>query len=410
VARPAELLPVDVARERVLRRFQTLDSETVGLGDAHGRALATSMSAPQNLPPFANSSMDGFALNSASSSAARQDHPVRVRVTTHIPAGTTPDRRIDPGECARIMTGAPIPLGANAVVPFEEVEDLGSEVVLSAPIASGACVRPAGQDVKEAASVLRPGTELRAAQLALLAALGFDRVPVIRRPVVAVLATGDELVAPGQALLPGQIYNSNSPMLAAAIREAGAEPRMIETAADNREELQRMIQATTGCDLLITSGGASVGDFDYVKDVVAESGHIDFWRIRLRPGKPLLFGSIGNLPVIGLPGNPTSAMVTFEVFVRPAIRTMLGLSPLRPRVPVIVDERIDNHGGRETYARVRLRFEAGRFHAALAGPQDSAMLAPLANADGLLVIPHDRAEIAPGDIAEAEVWILPDTG
>jgi molybdopterin molybdotransferase len=196
-------------------------------------------------------------------------------------------------------------------------------------------------------------------------------------------------------------------MLAAAVLEAGGVPLPLPTAADNLAAIAESVGGARDADLLITSGGASVGDFDHVKDVVGQAGELSFWRVRVRPGKPILFGAVGDLSVIGLPGNPTSAMVTFEEFVRPAIRTMLGAPPLRPEIQVVVDDRIDNRGGRRTYARVVLRQEDGAFHAALAGAQDSAMLLPLARADGLLIVPEDRVELLPGETATVQVLCLP---
>jgi molybdopterin molybdotransferase len=305
------------------------------------------------------------------------------------------------------MTGAPLPEGANAVIPFEEVEDGGESIRVFAPVAEMACVRPRGNDLREAQEVLVRGTEIGPAQIGLLAALGFAAVPVSRRPVVTILSTGDELVSPGESLQPGQIYNSNTPMLVAAVKEAGGEPIPLEPATDDPQAIVDAMRLAPAADLLLTSGGASVGDFDHVKNVVGQSGDLGFWRVRVRPGKPLLFGSLGALPVIGLPGNPTSAMVTFEEFVRPAIRTMLGTEPLRPEIEAVVDERVDNRGGRRTYARVKLQYRDGRFHVRLSGAQDSAMLLPLAHADGLMEIAEDKAEVLPGEVVTVQVWRLP---
>lgn len=406
MAKPADLLSVDEARSRILVRFVPLDAEWVALDAALGRVLAEDVVAELSLPPFANSSMDGFALRAASTAAASSDQPVRLPVTAHIAAGSPAEVGLAPGECARIMTGAPLPSGADAVVPFEQVEDRGESILVGVPVSAGSCVRPAGNDVASGQRVLAAGTVIGVAQIALLAALGSASVPVRRRPCVAVLSTGDELVAPGVPLSPGQIYNSNTPMLAAAILEAGALPRCIETARDDPGAIASAVASIEWADLLVTSGGASVGDFDHVKDVVGAAGELSFWRVRVRPGKPLLFGAISGIPVIGLPGNPTSAMVTFEEFVRPAIRTMLGTVPFRPEIEVILDDRIDNAGGRRTYARVRLEYRDGRFHATLSGPQDSAMVLPLANADGLLLVPEDCAEMLPGDAGRVQVWRL----
>jgi molybdopterin molybdotransferase len=407
VAKLADLLSVDDARTRILARFGRLSEELVPLEDALRRVLARSVEARGFLPPFANSSMDGFALLSALTRSATHEAPVALRVRTTIPAGSGEPTAIDREEAARIMTGAPVPDGADAIIPFEDVDDLGDSILIRSEVREGACVRPAGQDVVPGESVLPAGLEIRAAQIGMLAALGIDQVWCVRRPEIAIVATGDELVPPGNELRRGQIYNSNVPMLAASVEEAGGRPSMLSTIKDDPGAIAQALEAAFGSDLILTSGGASVGDFDHVRAAMGVGGDIGFWRVRVRPGKPLIFGSIGDTPLIGLPGNPTSAMVTFQVFARPAIRVMLGQSPLEPEIEAVVDETIENRGGRQTYARVRLRLESGRFHASLSGPQDSAMLLPLSRADGLLVVPEDVDEMKPGDVGRVLVWRLP---
>jgi molybdopterin molybdotransferase len=407
VARQADLLSVEDARDKILSRFARLEIEAVSLAQCAGRALAESVKAGLNLPPFANSSMDGFALQARSTAEAATDRPVRLPVTAFVAAGSQQKVTLRAGEAVRIMTGAPLPEGADSVVPFEDVEDTGDGILVTQRVQVGACVRPAGQDMRSGTPALSAGVELHSPQIALLAALGLGTVSCVRRPVVSILSTGDELVAPGGDLAPGQIYNSNTPMLAAAVLEAGGEPRPIPTAPDDPQAILAALEAGTRADLLITSGGASVGDFDHVKAVLGGSGEIGFWRVRVRPGKPLIFGRLRNVPVLGLPGNPTSAMVTFELFARPAIRAMLGLPASRPEIDAVVDDHVENRGDRRTYARVRLRHESGRFHASLAGGQDSAMLKTLADADGLMVVPEAVNELQPGDIARVLVWRLP---
>lgn len=407
MARPADLLSVDDAQSQILAQFGRLDAEDVALTDGLTRVLAAPASAPIELPPFANSSMDGFALSTADARRATPTAPVRLPVSFEIPAGAQETRSLEPGTCARIMTGAPMPAGADAVIPFEEVEENAGSISLRAAVQSGACVRPAGQDISAGQQVLAAGTTLGAAQIGLLAAIGRHSISVVRRPRVAILSTGDELVAPGNRLLPGQIYNSNEPMLAAAVTEAGGMPIPLPSVRDDADRIEAAVRSAQGSDLMLTSGGASVGDFDYVKQALGASGEINFWRVRMRPGKPLIFGSIGETPLLGLPGNPTSAMATFEIFARPAIRRMLGAPTTRPIIQVVVDDTIENRGGRRTFARVALRWCGGRFHATLAGRQDSAMLLPLSAADGLLEIPESCEELVPGDAARMHVWRLP---
>lgn len=407
MAKQADLLSVEDARQRILTRFVLLGEEVVALDQSHDRILATAITAGFNLPPFANSSMDGFAVRGTETVGASTLAPLRLRVSAHIPAGTVSGEVMQSGEAARIMTGAPLPFGADAVVPFEDVTDDGASVVLRAPVRPGACIRPSGQDITEGTAVLPPGTAIGSREVAVLAALGYSHVPVRRRPMVAVMATGSELVAPGVPLRPGQIYNSNSPMLLAAIAEAGAVSRPLTTTTDDAEAIGRELMSAGDSDLLLTSGGASVGDFDYMTDVVGSTGDLHFWRVRVRPGKPLLFGTVGSTPIIALPGNPTSAMVTFELFVRPAIRLMLGASAQRPRIQAVVTERMENRGGRRTYARVVVRQNGTHFNASLSGPQDSAMVLPLARSDGLLEIPEDVEELVPGDSATVHLWRLP---
>ncbi len=407
MAKQDNLLSVQEARTRILERFTPLAGEEVALRDAPGRILAEDMEARISLPPFGNSSMDGFAVISAATEGAAEQNPVRLTIDQIIAAGSYSDVAVRSGGCARIMTGAPLPPEADAVVPFEDVIEEDGAILLTRRVDLGACVRPRGRDVVHGTAVLDAGTEIGAAQIALLAALGHATIRVRTQPIVAILSTGDELVAPGASLGPGQIYNSNTPMLEAAVREAGGIPRAIATVRDDPEAIANSLDEARACHLLLTSGGASVGDFDHMRTVLGARGRLDFWRVRLRPGKPLLFGTIDSVPLIGLPGNPTSAMVTFELFVRPAIRRLLGTSPMRPQIEVEVDEPIENRGGRRTYARVKLRYLNGGFHASLSGGQDSAMLVPLAHADGLLEIPEDITELRVGDKATVQVWRLP---
>lgn len=345
--------------------------------------------------------MDGFAMRSGDTESA--DSSVRLRVTGTVQAGAGTLPTVGEGEAVRIMTGAPLPPGADAVVPFEETEIDGDFVAVPSGRVSRSCVRPAGLDVRRGDHILTRGCRLAPAHIALAASVGADQLSVIRRPEVAILATGDELVEVGDPLEPGQIYNSNAHGLRAAVAQLGAVPHVLAPARDDASALRESLVGLRNVDLVLSSGGVSVGDFDYVKTVVEEIGNVNFWRVCMRPGKPLMVASLSPqggppVPMLGLPGNPTSTMVTFFVFARPLILKLLGSSRPFPQ-PVVAEarEELDNRGGRETYFRAVLELDnAGpSFH--LAGGQDSSMLAPLARANALARVPADVETVKIGD-------------
>lgn len=395
------LLSVEEALARVLAAIPVLGLENVELTAALGRVLAETVQAGRDLPPWDNSAMDGYALRAGDVAGASHAQPARVTVLGEVPAGAVAKRAVGPGEGYRILTGAPMPPGADAVIPQEEVRREGQSVVVSRPVPVGDFVRPRGEDILAGDVVLEAGTLLTPAALGVLAALGRPIVRVFQRPRVAILSTGDELVDLGAAAGPGQIANSNSYTLAAQVREAGGVPVTLGIARDAREELEERFRWGLGADVLVSSAGVSVGDRDFVREVMEKLGaELDFWKVSMRPGKPLTFGRLGGRPFFGLPGNPVSSMVTFELFVRPALRRMGGHTRLqRPRVRAGMIEALDNPGPRRGYLRVRLVEADGRIGARPTGDQGSGILRSMLLADGLAVVAPD-ARLRPGDAVE----------
>lgn len=392
------MLSVDEALERLLAGgLGMTEAETVLLADAVGRVPAVRrLVAAHDVPPFANSAMDGFAMLSADGDAPR-------RMLGESRAGGPGAPRVERGTAVRIMTGAPLPPGADAVVPLEKAREEENTVLVEAAPALGAHVRAAGHDVPAGTSVVLADAPLSAASIGLLAALGRDSIEVHRRPRVAILSTGDELRPAGATLGAGQIHDANGPALAAAVSESGAEPILLDAAPDDPTVIEERIRdGARGADLLIVSGGVSVGRHDLVRTVIERLGSLEFWRIAVQPGKPLAFGYIGERPVVGLPGNPVSALVTFELFVRPMIRRMMGLSgDGRTRVRARVDEALGKDVARRAYLRVRAAAEADGYRAVSAGGQASSQLLTLASANALLVVPEGLASTEAGGTYEA---------
>jgi molybdopterin molybdotransferase len=386
------MLSVEEAQEQVLSAFQTLETERVPILDTTGRVLAEDVRADVDIPPHPNSSMDGYAVRAADTAAAAQDSPASFRVIGDLPAGCVPEQEVRAGTAIRIMTGAPIPPGADAVVKVEDTEAEDGLVDIFAAVEPGNYVRPAGEDVRHGALVLRRGSRLRAQEIGMLAALGNAQVPVTRKPRVAILATGDELVPIEESLPPGKIRNTNSYSNAAQVIKHGGEPILLGIARDTVADLTGRIEAglRQDVDLFLTSGGVSVGDFDLVKDVLATEGQMDFWRVRMKPGKPLAFGHIRRAPILGLPGNPVSVMVSFEMFARPALLKMQGIGDWqRPTVEATLMDQIAHKDDRRHFVRVRLAWEEGEYHAYLTGAQGSGILNSMVKANALAIIPED---------------------
>ena len=402
------MLSVEEALEGVLRAFHPLEPERVPILEALDRVLAEDVCADVDIPPYANSSMDGYAVQAADTVGAGRETPVRLLVVGGVPAGYVSEQEVTPSTTICITTGAPIPPGADGVVRVEDTEAEGEWVTVFAEVEAGRYVRPAGEDVRSGELVLRRGTFVRPQEIGMLATLGRKDVLVIRRPRVAILATGDEVVEIDAPLAPGKIRNANSYSNAAQVLKCGGIPVLLGIARDRAPELTQKIRAglEQNVDLFLTSGGVSMGDFDLVKNVLAAEGTIDFWKVRMKPGKPLAFGRIDGVPFLGLPGNPVSVMVSFEMFVRPAILKMLGVTEWeRPVVEATLMDAIPHKDERRHYLRVRVEQHDGEYCAYLTGGQGSGILSSMVKANALAIIPEEWDHAPAG----ARVNCLPES-
>ncbi len=397
-----EYLTVAEALERVLASVDVLPMEPVALPQALGRVLAQPVQAQDSLPPFANSSMDGYAVRAADVASV----PVSLRVVADVAAGSVSAERVTAGTAARIMTGAPMPEGADAVIPVEDTNEawrdrsrpMPDTIEIRRSVQAGDYVRHIGEDVQAGQEVLPAGHLLRPQEIGVLASLGVAQVPVIRQPRVGILATGDELVGVEQPLTPGKIRNSNGYAQAAQVRALGAEPVELGVAGDTEADVRAKLQAglDAGVDLFISSAGVSVGAYDVVKAVLEAEGNMGFWRVRMRPGKPLAHGTYQGVAYLGLPGNPVSAMVSFERFARAAILKMAGHTQLnRPEVAVTLLESLTSDG-RESYLRVVVHRDGDRYVAMTTGNQGSHILTSLVQANALMIVPEGVTEIEAG--------------
>jgi molybdopterin molybdotransferase len=410
----SELLSVSEARQTLLDALKPMGVETVSLGQAAGRVLAEDIVARFDLPPFSNSSMDGFAVRSSDVREARPDRPVTLYVAADVPAGQADAGELQPGQAVRIMTGAPLPAGAEAVIPVEET-DIGirrpglaapEEVRIYHAAKNGEYVRPRGQDVHAGELVLTAHTALRAQEVGFLAMLGEAKVTVFRQPRVGLISTGDELAPVEAELVPGKIHDSNVYLLAALVKKYGGTPLNLGIAADREDAVRALLEQACQAemDLILSSAGVSVGAFDFVRQVVEEQGELTFWRVNMRPGKPLAFGHYRQRPFIGLPGNPVSSFVALEVFVRPALLKMGGFSgTARPSQVVQLAEAVESDG-RESYLRSIVTKEAGKWTARLTGHQGSGNLRSLVQANALLIVPSGVKSLPAG--AELEAWMF----
>lgn len=394
------MLSVEEALDRILGRVEPLTTERVPVLDALGRVLGEPIVSRREIPPWPNSSMDGYAVRAEDTRGGG----ARLAVVARITAGAVPDRPVGPGEAARIFTGAPLPPGADAVVPQEDVDAEGAVIRVRQAVERGAYLRARGEDVRAGETVMVPGQVIGPAEIGLLATLGYPLVRVHRRPRVAILSTGNELAELGHEPGPGQIPNSNSYSLMAQVIEMGGEPLNLGIAPDRLDAIEERLRAGLSADVLLSSAGVSVGELDFVKEALERLGaELHLWQVSMRPGKPITFGSAGGRPVFGLPGNPVSAMVTFELFVRPALRKMAGHTRLdRPRIRATALAPIPNPGRRRGYLRVILSAEPGGHGARLTGGQGSGILRSMVLGDGLAVVPGDTV-IEKGEAVEVIV-------
>ncbi len=413
-ARPAvtsssELVPLEEYRRDVLARVLPLEPIELALLEAHGCVLAEDVVAHADVPAFPNSAMDGFAVVADTITA---DEPMRV--AGEVAAGASGGTRVEPGTAVRIMTGAPVPAGADAVIPVELAHEEGDEVRFAVAPNAGDHIRPAAGDVRAGTRVLPAGRRLGAADTGMLAAIGRDRVRVHPRPRVAVVSTGNELREPDAVLRPGEIHDANSFTLTAMAREAGAIAFRSAVVPDDRRALaEAFVGALTNADVLITSGGVSAGRYDLVKGVLSQLGDVKFGKVAMQPGMPQAFGFLNpqgphRIPCFGLPGNPVSAFVSFEVFVRPALRRMQGRTDVnRPRVSAVLEEDVQSPPHKISFLRVRLRREGPQWMARLTGPQGSGLLHSAVNADGLAEVPADRTEMQAGETVVVHLLVAP---
>ena len=402
------MIRAEEAIGRILKTISPLPLERLDILSALGRVLGEDVCAGRDIPPKDNSSMDGYALRCQDTRGASPEKPVILRVLEDIPAGSIPSCTIVAGTSARIMTGAPLPEGANAVLRMEDTERDGENVRIFVEVGESNDVRFTGEDVRSGELVLPRGSILRPPEIGMLASLGRAYVSVHQRPIVAILATGDELVDIDEAVSPWKIVSSNSYSLAALVMQCGGIPLQIGIARDNREDLVAKFRAALRADLIVSSGGVSVGDYDLVKVVMKDVGNrMDFWRVAMRPGRPLAFGTIEGIPIFGLPGNPVSSMVSFEQFVRPSILKMMGRVKIHRRVTkAILREDVHKKEGLKYFIRGIVRLEDGRPTVETTGEQGSGILKSMVRANALVVLPENIVLAQAGD--EVRVQLLDD--
>ncbi len=396
------LTRVDEARRIVLAQATTLGPERVRLEDGIGRVLAQDVIAEASLPPFDNSAMDGYTVRSADTAGASREQPVRLKLVGKVAAGQTLEREVNRGEAAKIMTGAPLPIGADSVVMLEEARFRDGIVEIRSPVAPGSHIRKVGEDIPAGNSVLTAGSRIRLQHLGLLAGLGYATLPVYRSPTVVVLATGSELVNIDEPLAPGKIRNSNGLVLAALLRQLGIQPLDLGTAVDERVRIQRKLQEAAASDVILISGGVSVGEHDLVKRILRDLGmEIFFWRVNMKPGKPLLFGRWRGKVIFGLPGNPISCVVCFLEFISPFLRKVMGERDVdQGRVHARLTQSIRKKEPRRQLFTAKLEEDQGGLSVTPTPQQGSGMLNSLAQANAFIVVPEETMRLEASDLVE----------
>ncbi len=405
------MIEVREALQRVLEGLPLLEGEMVGLPASRGRVLAEQIRSPRDVPPFRNSAMDGFAVRSADIAGAAEDRHVKLRVLETIGAGAVARNRVGDGQAIRIMTGAPVPDGADTVVRVEDTDPGDDEVAIRVAVPDGSNIRHPGEDVACGDVVFEVGRILRAADIGVLASIGVSVVRVVRRPRVAIIATGDELVELGQPLGPGQIVNSNAYTLAAAVEELGCEAVVTGIVRDRPEDLREAFARGLGADAMLSTGGVSVGNFDFVRSILSDLGYREsFWKVAQKPGKPLSSGRCGETPVFGLPGNPVSALVCFYVYVVPVLRTMMRLREIYlPTLSATLTSDVSTPESVTEFVRCALDGPLDSLRARSTGSQSSGVLRSLSIGDGLIVSPKGHSRLEKG--TRARVLLLrPELG
>lgn len=399
------MISFEEASDHILSRIQPLGVEKVPLLESLGRIIGEDIYARRDIPPLDNSAMDGYALRCEDIRESSKDHPVTLEVIEDLPAGSVSRKTIGKGQAIRIMTGAPIPNGADTVVPVEETKKENEIVSIFNAAEPGENIRRSGEDVKHGDRVISHGDIIRPAEMGMLASVGRSSVAVYQRPLVAILCTGDELVDVDGDLDGVKIISSNSYTLAAQVKECGAIPLQLGIAKDRKEEIEKKLRQGIRADILISSAGVSVGDYDFVKDVMKLLGmEMVFWKVAMRPGAPLAFGIISEKPVFGLPGNPVSSMISFEQFVRPSLLKMMGHRKLfRPVVEAVLKEDIKKMVGKRYFIRGLLSLEKSQYVVTTTGEQGSGILRSMVRANGLIVIPEDQEIVRAGEKVKVQL-------